>query len=323
MIAPDQPLVKFAELAYLTVKPPCTALIKQKIEDFQVRLSFENAKKLIGEEIPRETIKSILTSLEIKVNNVTETGLGLTVPAYRNDVQREADVIEEILRVYGYNSIKTTDKLNASISNSSRFEDYKVQNVIGNFLAAQGFFEIMGNSLTTPNYTKLSEELKDSYNVVMLNPLSADLGVMRQSMLFSGLEAVSHNINRRKSDLKLFEFGKTYHNFDGNREEFKHLSLFVTGNKTQERWNSAVSSSDFFYLKGIVESLLERLGIHKYSYSPTSKSEVSNLKTPPASIKLESNVSPKSAELVAVCAAASALTHSTMCPCCTTAKSGS
>src|SRR5690606_22463998 len=102
----------------------------KKIEDFQVRLSFENAKKLIGEEITQEIIKRILTSLEIKINNITETGLGLTVPAYRNDVLREADIIEEILRVYGYNNINTTEKLNASVSNSSRFEDHKIQNIV-------------------------------------------------------------------------------------------------------------------------------------------------------------------------------------------------
>src|SRR5690606_30096191 len=114
-----------------------------KIEDFQVRLTFENAKKLIGEDLPKDIIKSILMSLDIKINNVTETGLGLTVPAYRNDVQREADIIEEILRVYGYNNIKTTEKLNASISNTSRFEDYKLQNIIGNQLASQGFFEAL------------------------------------------------------------------------------------------------------------------------------------------------------------------------------------
>ncbi len=122
----------------------------KKIEDFQVRLSFENTEKLIGEEIPKEIIKRILTSLEIKVNSVTETGLGLMVPAYRNDVTREADIIEEILRVYGYNNINTTEKLNASISNSTRFEDYKIQNLVGNQLASQGFFEILSNSLTTP-----------------------------------------------------------------------------------------------------------------------------------------------------------------------------
>ena len=240
----------------------------KKIEDFQVRLSFDNARKLIGEEIPREIIKRILMSLDIKINNVTETGLGLTVPAYRNDVIREADIIEEILRVYGYNNIKTTEKLNASISNTSRFEDYKLQNVVGTQLAAQGFFEILSNSLTTPNYAKLSEQLKDEHNVTMLNPLSNDLSVMRQSLLFSGLEAVSHNINRRRYDLKLFEFGKTYHHYNENREEHKHLSVFVTGNKSAERWNATTQPSDFFYLKGTITAVLERLGLSRFKASP-------------------------------------------------------
>ncbi|MCA0131816.1 phenylalanine--tRNA ligase subunit beta [Winogradskyella alexanderae] len=239
-----------------------------KIKDFEVRLSFDNARKLIGEEIPRETIKSILTSLDIKVNNVTETGLGLTVPAYRNDVQREADVIEEILRVYGYNNVGTTEKLNASISNSTRFEDYKLQNIIGNQLVSRGFFEIMTNSLTTPKYVNFSESLKKEHNVEILNPLSNDLGVMRQSLLFSGLEAVAHNINRKRGDLKLFEFGKTYHQYSEDREEYKHLSLYVTGNKVIELWNSASNPSDFFYLKGIVEAILERLGLTRLKSSP-------------------------------------------------------
>lgn len=239
-----------------------------KIEDFQVRLSFENAKKLIGEEIPKEVIKRILTSLDIKVNNVTEAGLGLTVPAYRNDVQREADVIEEILRVYGYNNIKTTEKLNASISNSSRFEDYKLQNIVGNQLSAQGFYEIMANSLTNPKYIALTQNLNDEHNVEMLNPLSNDLSVMRQSLLFSGLEAVSHNINRKRDNLKLYEFGKTYHNYNGNREEHKHLSLFVSGNRNTERWNAPIQQSDFFYLKGTITAVLERLGITSLKVSP-------------------------------------------------------
>ena len=239
-----------------------------KIEDFQVRMSFDSAKKLIGEEIPKETIKSILTSLDIKVNNVTETGLGLTVPAYRNDVQREADIIEEILRVYGYNNIGTNEKLNASISNTSKFEDYKLQNIIGNQLASQGFFEMLSNSLTTPKYIELSEQLKEEHNIEMLNPLSNELSVMRQSLLFSGLEAVSYNINRKRDDLKLYEFGKTYHNYNGNREEYKRLSVFLTGNKNTLRWNSPVQKSDFFYLKGIINSTLERLGISRYKVSP-------------------------------------------------------
>ncbi|MBE9490606.1 MAG: phenylalanine--tRNA ligase subunit beta, partial [Bacteroidetes bacterium] len=238
-----------------------------KFEDFQVRLSFENAEKLIGEEIPREIIKRILTSLDIKVNNVTETGLGLMVPAYRNDVQREADVIEEILRVYGYNNIATTEKLNASISNSSRFEDHKLQNIIGNQLASQGFYETLANSLTTPNYISLSEQLKEEHNVVMLNPLSNDLSVMRQSLLFSGLEAISFNVNRKQKHLKLFEFGKTYHNYKDKREEHKHLTLLVTGNKNSETWHTTPQKSDFFYLKGTITSLLNRLGLSRIQTS--------------------------------------------------------
>lgn len=240
----------------------------KKIENFQVRLSFENTTKLIGEEIPDEIIKRILMSLDIKINSVTETGLGLTIPAYRNDVLREADVIEEILRVYGYNNIKTSEKFNASISNTSKFEDYKLQNLVGNQLAAQGFYEIMSNSLTTPDYVKLSEQLKPEHNVTMLNPLSNDLSVMRQSMLFSGLETVEHNINRRRYDLKLFEFGKSYHSFIGNYDELKHLSLLVTGNKSSERWNSTAQPSDFFYLKGTITTVLERLGITNLKAAP-------------------------------------------------------
>ncbi len=256
------------ELAGGEITSEITDLYPNKIKDFEVRLSFENAKKLIGEEIPKETIKHILSSLEIKVNNVTETGLGLTVPAFRNDVEREADVIEEILRVYGYNNIQTTEKLNASISESTRFEDYKIQNIIGNQLAAQGFFEILSNSLTTPNYIALSEQLQETHNITMLNPLSNDLSVLRQSLLFSGLEAVSFNINRKRADLKLFEFGKTYHGFDNKREELKHLSVFITGNQGAESWITKNKKSDFFVMKGTITSILQRLGINRFSESP-------------------------------------------------------
>ncbi|MCX7547705.1 phenylalanine--tRNA ligase subunit beta [Xanthomarina sp. F1114] len=239
----------------------------KKIEDFQVRLSYDNAKKLIGQDLAEDTIKDILMSLDIKINNVTETGLGLTVPAYRNDVQREADIIEEIIRVYGYNNIITSKKLNASISSTSKFEDYNLQNIIGDQLVAQGFFETLTNSLTTPEYTNLSEQLKEEFQVKMLNPLSHDLSVLRQSVLFSGLENVSHNINRKRDRLKLFEYGKTYHNFKENREEHKHLSLFVTGDKHPERWNAESKTSDFFYIKGVVSSVLKRLGLSNFKAS--------------------------------------------------------
>ncbi len=257
------------EIAGGEITSDITDIYPKKIKDFEVRLSFENAKKLIGEEIPKETIKRILTSLDIKVNNVTETGLGLTVPAYRNDVQREADIIEEILRVYGYNNVKTTTKLNASISRTSRFEDYKIQNITGNQLAAQGFYEILANSLTTPNYIKLSEQLQEAHNITMLNPLSNDLSVLRQSLLFSGLEAISYNINRRRSNLKFFEFGKTYHNYNDKREELKHATLFVTGNKIEENWTATNEKSNFFFIKGTVIALLDRIGISRYNEDAT------------------------------------------------------
>ncbi|MFD2552183.1 phenylalanine--tRNA ligase subunit beta [Bizionia sediminis] len=250
-------------------------LYPNKIEDFQVRFSFENATKLIGETIPKETIKRILMSLDIRINNVTETGLGLTVPSYRNDVQREADIIEEILRVYGYNNINITSKLNASISNTSKFEDYKLQNSISNQLVAQGFFETLSNSLTSPTYTGLSADLKPEHQVEMLNPLSTELSVMRQSMLFSGLENMTHNINRRRDDLKLFEFGKTYHNLPEKRQEQKHLALLVTGNVNQNHWNAPAKTTDFYYLKGIIKTIFARLGINQVNELPVVSSEFS------------------------------------------------
>ncbi len=235
----------------------------KKIEDFSVFLNFSKVAKIIGQELPKDTIKKILVSLDIKVNSVSDAGLGLTIPSYRVDVQREIDVIEEILRVYGYNNIDFSKKLNATVSNSPRNEDYKIQNVIATQLNSQGFNEMMANSLTTASYVELSEVLNPANNVTMLNPLSADLATMRQSLLFSGLEAISYNINRKNADLKLFEFGKTYHNYLAGYEEKKHLTLFLSGNRNQENWTSAQKPSDFFLFKGYVNGILSRLGIQK------------------------------------------------------------
>ncbi|MEP0211921.1 MAG: phenylalanine--tRNA ligase subunit beta [Cellulophaga sp.] len=243
-------------------------LYPKKVEDHEVFLTYEKINKLIGQNIPGETIKSILTSLDIKVKNVSESGMGLAIPFYRVDVQRQVDVIEEILRVYGYNNINFTTKLNASIASTSRFEDYKLQNVIGNQLASQGFYEIMANSLTTIDYNKHSENLKDDNSVVMLNPLSSDLSALRQSMLFSGLEAISHNINRKSLNLKFFEFGKTYHKFLDKRIENKHLSLFLTGKQEDDNWYATQNKSDFFYLKSYIETVFSKLGILKTNSSP-------------------------------------------------------
>jgi phenylalanyl-tRNA synthetase beta chain len=238
--------------------------------DFPVLLNFEKVTKIIGQEIPKETIKKILVSLDIKVTSVSDSSLGLIIPAYRVDVQREIDVIEELLRVYGYNNINFTNKVNATVAKSGRTEDYKVQNVIGNQLTSLGFHEMMANSLTTPDYIKLSENLKEDYNVHILNPLSNDLSAMRQSLLFSGLEAVSFNINRRNTDLKLFEFGKTYHKLPSGFDEPKHLSLFTTGNRLDESWTNAQKPSDFFLFKGYINSVLSRLGINDFITKPIS-----------------------------------------------------
>ena len=240
----------------------------KKVEDFNVFLNFNKVTKIIGQEIPKDIIKKILVSLDIKINSVTDSGLGLTIPAYRVDVQREIDVIEEILRVYGYNNIKFSNKVNATVANSPRTEDYKIQNVVATQLNSQGFHEMMANSLTTANYIQLSDLLKEEHNVTMLNPLSSDLATMRQSLLFSGLEAISYNINRKNTDLKLFEFGKTYHNYPSGYEETKHLTLFLTGNRNQETWTSGQKPTDFFLFKGYVTAVLERLGIQKTQNQP-------------------------------------------------------
>jgi phenylalanyl-tRNA synthetase beta chain len=242
----------------------------KKIEDFTVFLNFSKVAKIIGQELPKDTIKKILVSLDIKVNSVSDAGLGLTIPAYRVDVQREIDVIEEILRVYGYNNINFSKKLNATVSNSPRNEDYKIQNTIATQLNSQGFNEMMANSLTTASYVALSDVLNSEHNVTMLNPLSNDLATMRQSLLFSGLEAISYNINRKNADLKLFEFGKSYHNFSSGYEEHKHLTLFLSGNRNQENWASAQKPSDFFLFKGYVNGILSRLGIQKTQNLPVT-----------------------------------------------------
>ena len=239
----------------------------EKIEDYQVFLSYENAYRLIGQEIPKETIKKILASLEIKINSETEGGLGLTIPSYRTDVQREADIIEEILRVYGYNNIEFSHKLNTSISFDSNKET-KIENIIANQLTALGFNETMANSLTKPEYVALSNNINEEANVEMLNPLSNDLKVLRQSLLFSGLESVSYNINRKNNSLKFYEFGKTYHKYNEKYQEDKHLTLFITGNRTTDNWNTTSKVSDFFYLKGIITNILGRLGIENLKTTP-------------------------------------------------------
>ena len=257
------------DLAGGNIASEITDIYPIKIEDHQVRLSYQNAFRLIGEDISTDSIKDILASLDIKINNHTETGLGLTIPAYRVDVTREADIVEEILRVYGYNNITTSPKLNTSLSYSDKIDENKIQNLIANQLVSQGFMEVMSNSLTTPKYSNYSDRLNESHNVEILNPLSTDLCVLRQSLLFSGLEVVAYNINRKNNKLKLFEFGKTYHKYESGYSEQKLFSLLISGNRSNETWLNTTKKSDFFFIKGVISTILERIGIRQVNSKPT------------------------------------------------------
>lgn len=258
------------ELAGGEVTSDTIDIYPKKIEGQQVFLNFETLNRIVGQEISKEVVKNILTSLEIKIVTISEVGLGLTIPPYRVDVQREIDVIEDILRVYGYNNIDFTQKLNASIANSSRTEEYKLQNIIANQLTTIGFNEIMSNSLTTAEYIQLSDNLSEENNVAILNPLSSDLSVMRQSLLFSGLEAISYNINRKKNDLKFYEFGKSYKKTGKTYSEEKHLAIFITGDKSPESWIEKSQKSDFFLMKAYLTGIFERLGIKNMRTAPLS-----------------------------------------------------
>lgn len=261
-------VILLMEIAGGKVTSEIIDIYSKKIEDHQVFLNYDAATSLIGQEIHKETIKQILVSLDIQINNVTETGIGMTIPAYRNDVTREADVIEEILRVYGYNNIEFSQKLNASIAGRNKIEDYDVQNKTANLLASLGFFEILNNSLTSPTYNELLQDINNDHNVEMLNPLSQDLSVLRQAMVFGALEVAQYNINRKSSDIKLFEFGKTYHKFSDGREEHKHLSILACGKRTMDSWTQQNSTITFFYCKGIITNVLKSLGLQQISEKP-------------------------------------------------------
>ncbi|MGB3142646.1 MAG: phenylalanine--tRNA ligase subunit beta, partial [Maribacter sp.] len=246
-------------------------LYSNKKGNFEVFLVFEKINKLIGQEIPQDTIKSILASLDIKVKNVTEAGMGLEIPSYRVDVQRQVDVIEEILRVYGYNNIDFSQKLNASIATSRTTEDHSIQKTIGNLLASKGYFEILANSLTSPEYNSLIEDTATKKSVEIINPLSGELSVLRKTSLFSALETASYNINRRRSNLKLFEFGKTYFYDENNdRKENKYLSLLLSGESLNTNWTTPSNPTHFFELKTVVETILIRLGLNECESAPVT-----------------------------------------------------
>ncbi len=233
------------------------------IEKRKVEFRFERCNTIIGSVIPKETIKNILTSLDFVIVSELANSLQLLVPNYRIDVDREIDVIEEILRIYGFNKVALPEKLNTSLVISAKLDIERLGVNISEVLAGMGLNEILNNSLTSPVYVEklAGENLKSEFNVVMLNPLSQDLAVMRQSMVFQALENISHNQNRQNSDVKLFEFGKIYQKIDGQYKENKRLLIAISGRKEEESWNSTNEKVSFYTLKGIVSSVLERLGL--------------------------------------------------------------
>lgn len=260
------------EIAGGVISSEVVDLYPKKQEDFQVFLTFDKVDRVIGQKISHDTIKSILHSLDVKINSVTERGLGLLVPSYRVDVQREADVIEEILRIYGYNNIGFSEKVNATMAHSSKYDDHNMQNVVATQLIGQGFFEIMTNSLVSEKeITTYAPQPEQA--VKLLNPLSTDLGYMRKNLLFSGLEVIAYNINRKRTDLKLFEFGKNYHFIEGKYSENKHLTVYLTGNKQAEHWADTPKKATFFELKGVIEAIFERIGLHNLSVLPLETAE--------------------------------------------------
>ncbi len=237
------------------------------VVDYKVDLTFRNLKRLIGKEIEKEKVKNILESLDIKIVKEDDEKLSLEVPTYRVDVQREVDVIEEVLRIYGYNNIEISEHVNSSLSYSPKPDKEKIQNTISDILTANSFNEIMCNSLTKADYYNNLETYKASNLVKIYNPLSIDLNVMRQTLLFGGLESIMYNQNRRNPDLKLYEFGNCYYLKDSESEnllkkynEEQHLAIFITGNKTEENWITKVEPTSFFLLKTYVENILEKLG---------------------------------------------------------------
>ena len=238
-----------------------------KFPDRNVFLSLEKIYGLIGDEIPRDTLIEIMASLDIQVKSVTESGFGLLIPQYRVDVTRDVDVIEEILRVYGYNNIPDKEKITASIQPPRQQEPHKLREFLTQRLAALGCYEILGNSLCNPAHNRLLEP-SGSEPVELLNPLGKELSELRQDMLFSGLQSLIHNINRQNPDLRIFEFGKIYGISNGKRWESERLSLLLSGNRAASDWTESSGSLGFFYLKSLICQVLEGVGLDAWIEEP-------------------------------------------------------
>ena len=238
----------------------CSDLIDEypkKTESKSILLNFEKTNKLIGQEIPTEKIKSILTSLDFKINNITETGVGITVPFYRHDVTRECDVVEEILRIYGFNEINLSNKLSISLNTIGQNKHFKTESIISSYLNSLGFNEIMNNSLTN---NELDIEKRKSVQII--NSISSDVSQLRTSLLESSLKTLKYNLNRKNSNTNFYEFGKIYENTKEKNKESRRLGILFSGNIIEKTWNSDVVKGEFYILKNIVLNIFKRLSVN-------------------------------------------------------------
>jgi phenylalanyl-tRNA synthetase beta chain len=244
----------------------------QPVQPATVPLNFDRMARLIGKTIAPAQIKRILTALDFVVLSEDAAGLVVSVPTYRVDVTREADVVEELLRIYGYNNVEIPQAITISVNARRHPDKEKLQDTISDYLTANGFCEMMSNSLTKGDYYTKWASFPVSQEVKIRNPLSSDLNVMRRTLLFGGLEAVSHNINRQVPDMKLYEFGNTYF-YDPARAEKGQaayseaacLALFMTGMAQEQSWARKQEASNFFTLKGYLEKILCRFGVDVYA----------------------------------------------------------
>ena len=271
--AMKQAAILCRELAGGKVSMQIKDVYPQPMADAQVRLDYDYAHSLIGKEIGADTIKSIVGSLDMKILAEDEKGLLLSVPAYRVDVQRPCDVVEDILRIYGYNNVEIPTQLKSSLTvQGEEDKNQHLQNIIGEQLVGNGFNEILNNSLSKLSYyaeNELNIYTLDS-TVKVMNPLSSDLGVMRQSLLFGGLESIVRNANRKNPNLRFFEFGNCYHyrkRTDEDADPIKsyaeemHLALWVTGKRVEGSWIHPNEQSSFYELRAYVMNIFARLGV--------------------------------------------------------------
>ena len=226
-----------------------------------MELRFDYLNRFAGAAIPEHDVRRILADLGFAVES-NEGGLRLQVPTNKVDVTRPVDVVEEVLRIYGYNRIPLPAKLSVSLPSIVGFDADSLQAAISAFLASNGFFELFTNSLTKEQYAE-RPSVKAEEAVRLLNPLSGDLGMLRLDMLPTGLEAIAWNRNRKQADVRFYEFGKSYHKLDGQFTERRHLALYLCGRKHEPAWNAPEAAAGFFYLKAMVEQLLQRCGIDK------------------------------------------------------------